>query len=85
MIRDGSNMESHKHLHEDLRKIISKLSLLLLSSGAQGVWDSLKGGSIVQVFSDNESKLNKRTACSANPRLQLLLENSMSKKGHNYV
>ena len=30
-------------------------------------------------------KRNKNTPCSANARLQLLLENSKSKKGHNYV
>ena len=28
---------------------------------------------------------NNSTTCGANARLQLLLENSMSKKGHNYV
>ena len=28
---------------------------------------------------------NKSTACGANARLQLLLENSKLKKGHNYV
>ena len=28
---------------------------------------------------------NNSTTCGANARLQLLLENSKSKKGHNYV
>ena len=33
----------------------------------------------------SETKKNKNTECGANARLQLLLENSKSKKWHNYV
>ena len=37
------------------------------------------------VIGNNDNKLTRTSHASANARLQLLLENSKSKKGHNYV